>query len=38
VNARIRKGYGSNVNCIIRVTVMKYRHVRQHRVDPLKSP
>ena len=26
VNARIRKGYGSNVDCIIRVTALKNRH------------
>ena len=30
VNARIRKGYVSNVDCIIRV--IKYRHMSQHRV------
>lgn len=30
VNARIRKGYGSNIDCTVRV--IKYRHVSQHRV------
>lgn len=35
VNARIRKGYGSNANCLMRVCVIKYRHVNQHRVIPL---
>ena len=30
VNARIRKGYVSNVDCIIRV--IKYSHASQHRV------